>query len=86
MSQLDAAVHQLKGDFPSNPEELTNEDNIKTLIKLFTLNYKAVPDVQQKLAQLQESMGLESSLPQLFLEQQKNYIRKENEPSWISTQ
>ena len=66
VSQLEAALHQLKENCPCKPEELTNEDNIKTLIKVFTYNNKAVPEVQQNLAQLQESMGLASSLPQLF--------------------
>ena len=38
------------------------------MIKLFTNNYEKIPDVQLKLAQLQESMGLAYSLPQLFLD------------------
>ena len=57
-----------RGLSPSNPEQLTKEDDIKPMIKLFTNNYKAVPDVQLKLAQLQESMGLAISLQQLFIE------------------
>ena len=68
VSQFNAALHQLEGDCPSNPEQLTNEDDIKAMIKMFTNNYKAVPDVQLKLAQLQESMGLAISLQQLFIE------------------
>ena len=54
-------------------------DDIKTMIKLFNNNYEAAPDVQLKLAQLQESMGLASSLPQLF--RLRNCISKDNKLS-----
>ena len=49
--QLNSALHQLKSVCPSKPEELSNEDDPKSIINLFTNRYRSAQDTQQKISQ-----------------------------------
>ena len=57
ITQLKKAHTQIERCCPEKPEELTNEDDIKTTIKLFTNNYRAVSEVHLKLTKLQKAVG-----------------------------